>query len=133
LQTSSTKRVGVGGAYQPSIQRDERYGLLTHNVATGKRFVIRSDEKLTAFLELELRTKSQFQRFLTMTVIEIRPHRWGWKAFEAPGVEPVLPTKEDAIGYAQTRARFRTGEIRVLDATGKVERVIGFDEANRKL
>jgi hypothetical protein len=20
-----------------------------------------------------------------MTVIEIRPHRWGWKAFEAPG------------------------------------------------
>src|SRR5438552_3198899 len=26
-----------------------------------------------------------------MTVIEIRPHRWGWKVFDAPGVEPVFP------------------------------------------
>jgi hypothetical protein len=26
----------------------------------------------------------------TMTVIEITPHRWGWKAFESPGVEPVF-------------------------------------------
>jgi hypothetical protein len=25
-----------------------------------------------------------------MTVIEIRPHHWGWKAFEAPGVEPIF-------------------------------------------
>jgi hypothetical protein len=29
-----------------------------------------------------------------MTVIEIRPHRWGWKAFEATGVEPVFPNKD---------------------------------------
>jgi len=36
-----------------------------------------------------------------MTVIEIRPHRWGWKAFESPGVEPVFPKKDQAIGYAQ--------------------------------
>ena len=36
-----------------------------------------------------------------MTVIEIRPHRWGWKAFEALGVEPVFPTKNGAIDYAQ--------------------------------
>jgi hypothetical protein len=68
-----------------------------------------------------------------MTVIEIRPHRWGWKAFEAPGVEPVFPTKDDAISYAQTRARFRTGQIRVLDSTGKLERTIAFSEADRKL
>jgi hypothetical protein len=27
-----------------------------------------------------------------MTVIEITPHHCGWKAFEAPGVEPVFPT-----------------------------------------
>ena len=69
----------------------------------------------------------------SMTVIEIRPHRWDWRVFEAPGVEPVFPTKDDAIGYAQTRARFRTGEIRVLDSTGNVERVISFNEADRKL
>jgi hypothetical protein len=68
-----------------------------------------------------------------MTIIEIRLHHWGWKCFEAPGVEPVFPTKDDALGYAQTRARFRTGEIRVLDSNGNVERVIAFDEADRKL
>ena len=68
-----------------------------------------------------------------MTVIEIRPHRWGWKAFEAPGVEPVFPTKDGAIDYAQQRACFRSGEIRILDSTGNVERVIPFDDTNRKL
>jgi Uncharacterized protein conserved in bacteria (DUF2188) len=68
-----------------------------------------------------------------MTVIEIKPHRWGWKAFEAPGVEPVFPTKDDAISYAQTRARFRSGEIRMLNSTGNVERTIAFDESGRTL
>jgi hypothetical protein len=46
-----------------------------------------------------------------MKVIETRPHRWGWKAFEAPGVEPVFPKKDDAIDYAQNRACFRSGEV----------------------
>ena len=46
-----------------------------------------------------------------MTVLEIRPHRWGWKVFESPGVEPVFPEKRQAIDYAETRA----GAIRVLD------------------
>ena len=68
-----------------------------------------------------------------MTVIEINRHCWGWKVLETPGVEPVFPTKDDAISYAQARARFRTGEIRVLDSTGNVERVIAFDESDRKL
>jgi len=68
-----------------------------------------------------------------MTVIEIRPHRQGWKAFEAQGVEPVFSKKDQAIDYAQNRACFRSGEIRVLHSTGNVERVIPFDDANRKL
>jgi hypothetical protein len=68
-----------------------------------------------------------------MTAIEITPHKWGWRVLETPGVEPVFPTKDDAISYAQTRARFRTGEIRVLDSTGNVERVIAFNETDRKL
>jgi hypothetical protein len=59
-----------------------------------------------------------------MTVVEIRPHRWGWKAFEAPGVEPVFPRKDQAINYAQNRASFRSGEIRILDSSGNVERAI---------
>ena len=36
-----------------------------------------------------------------MTVIEIRPHPWGWKVFEAPGVEPVFSEKNHAINNAQ--------------------------------
>ena len=39
-----------------------------------------------------------------MTIIEIRPHGNGWKVFEAPGVEPVFPQKNQAINYAQSRA-----------------------------
>jgi len=68
-----------------------------------------------------------------MTVIEIRPNRWGWKAFESPGVEPVFPKKDQAIDYAQNRACFRSGEIRILDASGNVERIIQFNETDRRL
>jgi len=56
-----------------------------------------------------------------MTVIEISPHRWGWKAFESPGVEPVFPKKDQAIDYAQNRACFRSGQMQILDSTGNVE------------
>jgi hypothetical protein len=68
-----------------------------------------------------------------MTLIEIRPHAWGGKVFEAPGVEPVFLEKRQAIDYAETRACFRSGEIRILDSTGKLERTIPFNEADRRL
>ena len=68
-----------------------------------------------------------------MTIIEIRPFRNGWQAYEAPGVQPVFLSQEDAISYAQGRACFRSGEIRILDSRGAVERVIPFSEADRKL
>jgi hypothetical protein len=35
-----------------------------------------------------------------MTIIEITPRRWCWKAFESPGVEPVFREKAQAIDYA---------------------------------
>jgi len=38
-----------------------------------------------------------------------------------------------AINYAENRASFRSGEIRILDSIGNVERVIPFSEADRKL
>lgn len=69
----------------------------------------------------------------TMTVIEIKPHRWGWKVFEAPGVEPVFPEKDQAINYAQNSASFRFSEIRVSDLSGNVERAIQFTEADRQM
>ena len=66
-----------------------------------------------------------------MTVSEIRPYRNGWKVFEATGVEPVFPEKEQAINYAENRASFCSGEIRVLDSSGNVERLISFSEGDR--
>jgi hypothetical protein len=39
-----------------------------------------------------------------MTVIEVKPRKWGWCVFESPGVEPVFLQKDQAIGYAETRA-----------------------------
>jgi len=69
----------------------------------------------------------------SMTIIEIRPYRNGWKVFEAPGVEPVFLKREPAIDYATCRACFRSGEIRILDATGRLEHTIPFNEADRML
>jgi hypothetical protein len=65
-----------------------------------------------------------------VTIIEIKPHRWGGKDFESPGVEPDFQEKQDAIDYAQTRACFRSGEIHVFDSTGTLERTIPFNEAD---
>jgi len=52
--------------------------------------------------------------------------RNGWKCFEAPGVEPVFLDQEQAIDYATGRACFRSGEIRILDSSGSVSRIIQF-------
>ena len=53
--------------------------------------------------------------------------------FEARGGEPVFLKQDQAINYAQSRASFRCGEIRILDSSGEVERVIAFNETDRKL
>jgi len=66
-------------------------------------------------------------------IIEIRPFRNGWQAYEALGVQPVFLKKEQAMSYARNRACFRSGEIRILDSTGEIERAISFSEADRKL
>jgi hypothetical protein len=47
-----------------------------------------------------------------MTLIEIRPHPWGWKVFEAPGVEPVFHEKDGAIRYAEGRIYSSSDENR---------------------
>jgi hypothetical protein len=56
------------------------------------------------------------------TVLEIRPYRRGWKVFEAPGVEPIFLTGDQAINYARNRASFRSGEIQIRDLFGNILR-----------
>jgi hypothetical protein len=56
-----------------------------------------------------------------MTVIEVKPRKWGWCVFESPGVEPVFLEKGQAIGYAETRARL----------LGKAPAVIGLFQGKR--
>jgi hypothetical protein len=60
-----------------------------------------------------------------MTLIEIRPYRNGWEVYEAPGVQPVFLTKEQAISYAKSCTCIRSGEIRILDSTGTIKRSVG--------
>jgi hypothetical protein len=55
------------------------------------------------------------------------------ESLEAPGVEPVFPEKDQAINYAENRTSFRSGEMRILDSAGNVERTIHFTEADRKM
>jgi hypothetical protein len=45
----------------------------------------------------------------------------------------VFLDQEQAIDYAIGRACFRSGEIRILDSSGAVERIIPFSEMDRKL
>jgi hypothetical protein len=73
------------------------------------------------------------QANLPMTVIEIRPYRNGWEVFENRGVQPVFLNQVDAIDYATGRACFRFGEIRILDSSGAITRVIPFSETDRRL
>jgi hypothetical protein len=49
----SAKPAGVRAASQQLIPTGERSGLLTHAAMAAKRFVVRSDELLSAFLELQ--------------------------------------------------------------------------------
>jgi hypothetical protein len=53
-----------------------------------------------------------------MTVIEIQPHRWGWKVFEAPGVERAFREKRQVVDYAETRV---CAKSRRRDARGAID------------
>jgi len=44
-----------------------------------------------------------------MPFLPVRPLRRRWKVFEAPGIEPAFPEKDQAINYAENRASFRSG------------------------
>jgi hypothetical protein len=68
-----------------------------------------------------------------MTIIEIRPFRNGWQVYESAGVQPVFLSQQQAIDYATCRACFRSGEIRILGSNGTVERIIPFNETDRRL
>jgi hypothetical protein len=67
-----------------------------------------------------------------VTIIEIRPFRNSWQAFEAPGMQPVLLDQEQPIDYATRRVCFRLGEIRILNSSGAITRIIPFGETDRK-
>jgi len=57
------------------------------------------------------------------TVIGIRPHRWGWKTFEAPGVEAVFPKKDQAIDAAMIFAPADLVNV-WRDAHGKISKAL---------
>ena len=70
----------------------------------------------------------------TECIIEVRPYRNGWEAFEAPGVQPRFSEKQQAIDYATERMNFRRGKVQIYDIDGKtIEQTITVDESNRRM
>ena len=68
-------------------------------------------------------------------IIEIRPFKGGWQCYEGTGVGPYWigdTAKQSATDYAEERAKFGRGEIRVLNVDGSLERAIPFDRENRE-
>ena len=64
-----------------------------------------------------------------MDTIEIRPFGGGWQCYESEGVAPYFTegdAKRMATDYAVARMAGRSGEIRVLDKSGNVERILPF-------
>jgi hypothetical protein len=51
--TISRERVGVWATFQRSIREGRTIWIADAHRDDGKRFVVRADEKLTAFIELE--------------------------------------------------------------------------------
>jgi hypothetical protein len=51
-----------------------------------------SSEQVISFAEKR-------KALVIVTIIEIRPYRNGWQVYEAPGVQPVFLSKEQAIDY----------------------------------
>ena len=88
---------------------------------------------VAALPQTEKRQSRRERESHSATTIEIRPFGNVWTCFEAPGVEPVFLSKEDAISYPKGRTCFRSGEIRILDLRGAVERIIPFNETDRRL
>jgi hypothetical protein len=68
----------------------------------------------------------------TMTLIEVRPHSWGWKVFEAPGVEAVFLDQEQAIRLCKEPRLLPLRRDRILDSTDNVERTIAFSEGEER-
>lgn len=68
----------------------------------------------------------------TECIIEVRPYRNGWQAFEGEGVQPYFARKRQAIDYATERMNFRTGKVLIFSIDGKtIEQTITIDQSNR--
>jgi hypothetical protein len=70
---------------------------------------------------------------IAMTVIKIRPHAWGLESFRGSGRRACFSGGKSGDQLRAEPRHFRSGEIRILDPTGNVERTIHFTEADRKL
>jgi hypothetical protein len=79
--------------------------------ALGKASLILRDQSQAG--EWYARAAETAQQVIAMTIIEIKPHRNGWKVLEGPGVEPVSGEKlgrpnprKAAQAFAQARFAF---------------------------
>jgi hypothetical protein len=68
-------------------------------------------------------------RVTSSSIIEIKPHRYGWTCGHCGGGERVFILKSQAIRYAQQQCVFVAAEIRIWDHNGALERHLINDPA----
>ena len=91
----------------------------------GKRFVLRADEKLTAFVELELAIRSQKEKMKTMKTNAVQILACGWLAFAASSIagEPAGVGADDALSrLLNGDKRFVTGKSEEPHGAALIER-----------
>jgi hypothetical protein len=63
------------------------------------------------------------------SVIEIKPHRYGWTCAHCAGEERVFILKSQALSYARKQCISEATEIRVCDRHGSIEQRLSAEMA----
>jgi carbonic anhydrase len=91
----------------------------------GKRYIVRADEILTAFVELELAIRSQKEKMKTMKTNALRILACGWLAFAASSIagEPAGIGADDALSrLLNGDKRFAAGKSEEPHGAALIER-----------
>jgi hypothetical protein len=90
---------------EPLIPMDERSGLLTHNRSDGKRFVVRAEEMLTAFLELESEIRTGKRLLSGATPCQRMQQISCWKQRDTKNGAPKIDVMANAVLAAPVHRR----------------------------
>jgi hypothetical protein len=110
------KKAGFSVGWVSVLDNEDRTIWIADAHRNGRRFIVRADDKLTAFLELERQAltvtfylesiNDGFKRLINECGSGSDHFRNGGKCFEAPGVEPIFSRQED---HDRNLGRYKNG------------------------